>query len=88
MMDLAEYESHLCDCGLPESVADEDPDLDMVERVCPVCAGLAVNFRAIHAADAKASGGPGKEPDPAEPRPEDGRRFKIIPKPRSTPDAR
>lgn len=88
MLDLAAYEAHLCACGLPESVADMDPDLDMVERICPVCAGLAVNHRIIHAADKEVARSLGQNPDPKAPRPEDGRRFKVVPKPPSeTPDA-
>jgi len=85
MLDLADYEATLCGCGLPESVADEDPDLEMVERKCPVCAGLAVNYRIIHAADKEAARSLGREPAPDAPRPEDGRRFKVRPKP--PPDA-
>ena len=87
MLALATYEATLCACGLPESVADEDPDLEMVERVCPVCAGLAKNYRIIHAEDAKAIEGLGKSPAPDATRPEDGRRFTFRPKPSEAPDA-
>lgn len=81
MLALAEYEASLCACGLPESVADEDPDLDMVERICPVCAGMAKNYRIIHAADSEAVKGLGQKPPPEADRPEDGRRFSFRPKP-------
>src|SRR3546814_20181393 len=45
---FAEYEAGLCACGLHKSIADTDPDLDMPERNCPVCAGLARSWGAYH----------------------------------------
>lgn len=74
MQALAEYESGLCGCGLHKFVADEDPDLEMVERVCPVCAGLARNMRIIHATDDRTVAQVlGDKPEPSAQRPDDGR---------------
>lgn len=87
MLDLAAYEAALCSCGLPESVADEDPDLEMHERICPVCAGLAKNARIIAAQDTQVMRGLGEKPAPEAARPTDGRHMKIRPKPSEAPDA-
>lgn len=71
------YEAHMCDCGLPESVADEDPDLALHVRRCPICGALAKQMRIMHAEDEKAVKALGKDPDPAAPRPDDGRRIGL-----------
>ena len=77
MQGLADYEAHICDCGLPESVADEDPDLDLHFRVCPVCAGVAKALRVQAAADREVVG---KDPAPEVVRPDDGRHISLEPK--------
>lgn len=75
---FAEYEAGLCACGLHQSIADTDPDLDMPERKCPVCAGLARNWRAIHHADEEATRALGERAkDPLTPLPGDGRHFTL-----------
>lgn len=79
MAALVEYEAHICECGLHESVADEDPDLEMPARFCPVCAGIAKNMRIVSAQDEKTVKALGKEPDPAADRPDDGRHFRLRP---------
>lgn len=71
---LAIYDSRVCACGFHESTADEDPDLDLDFRVCPVCAGTAQLMRIQHAADNKAKG---ERPDPSQPWPEDGRHVRL-----------
>lgn len=80
MEGLVQYESEVCQCGLHRSVADEDPDLEMTQRRCPVCAGLAQSMRQIHADDEKAIEGLGKSPAPDAMRPDDGRFFGLQPK--------
>lgn len=80
MEGLVQYESEICSCGLHKSVADEDPDLEMTERRCPVCAGLAQTMRQIGAQDEKATEALGKSPAPELRRPEDGRFFGLRPK--------
>ena len=87
MQALVDYEAHLCACGLPESVADEDPDLELQYRVCPVCAGLAKAGRLQHEQDAEALRLLGDKPPPDADRPEDGRRivgYKPVPPPDSS----
>jgi len=86
MLDLADYEAHLCACGLPESIADEDPDLEITHRVCPVCAGLAKAGRIQGEADRNALAALGKEPPPDAARPDDGRRLGLRFKQPSTPE--
>lgn len=79
MAALVEYEAHICECGLPESIADEDPDLAMPARVCPVCAGIAKNLRIITANDEKvvkdAYGD--RKPPPEADLPDDGRHLRL-----------
>lgn len=80
MEGLVQYESEICECGLHKSVADEDPDLEMTLRRCPVCAGLAQRGREIAAQDEEAVKGLGKSPAPEVPLPQDGRFFGLRPK--------
>lgn len=77
MLALVEYEASVCECGFPESVADEDPDLELTFRVCPVCADLAKATRIQQAADAKAVEALGNTPPPEAPLPDDGRRVGL-----------
>lgn len=79
MQAFIEYQAGICACGLHQSVADTDPDLDMAARVCPVCAGLARNLRAIHAEDDQLVRSLGKAADvPLTPLPSDGRHFTLV----------
>lgn len=73
MLALADYEAHVCDCGFHESEADQDPDLALEFRVCPVCSGMAKSLRMIAAADETAVRELGDKPPPEAQRPEDGR---------------
>jgi hypothetical protein len=77
MLALADYEADLCHCGLPSSLADTDPDLQVKYRECPVCAGLAKVTRIQAAEDAaltKQVYGV-KGPQPGDELPQDGRHF-------------
>lgn len=80
MQGLAEYESEICACGFHRSVADQDPDMEITRRRCPLCAGLAQSMRQIAAADEKAVAALGKDPAPEAERPDDGRIFGLRPK--------
>lgn len=81
MQAFAEYEAGICSCGLHQSVADTDPDLDMSERKCPVCAALARNERAIQHADESVKRQLGKRlEDPLTALPSDGRHFSLVPR--------
>lgn len=72
------YESQLCDCGLHQSIADEDPDLEMVPRVCPACAGIAVQMRILADAEDREMEAYGSDgPPPGAPRPSDGRTHTL-----------
>lgn len=52
----------------------------MPARVCPVCAALARNWRAIHHADQEEMRALGKKAeDPLTPLPGDGRHFSLVP---------
>lgn len=52
----------------------------MPARVCPVCAGLARNWRTIHRADQEEMRALGKKAeDPLTPLPGDGRHFSLVP---------
>lgn len=88
MLARAQYYASLCDCGLPPHVADEDPDLQLTERVCPVCAGLARAARIQNQADQAALKLLGQQPAPEAVRPTDGRHIGLKAKtpPRDTPD--
>lgn len=81
MLALDEYEASLCGCGLPTHIADEDPDLQLTHRVCPVCAGLAQAARIQLKADQNALAALGKTPAPELARPTDGRYTGLQPKP-------
>lgn len=74
MLDLAAFEQEVCDCGFHESFAETDPDLIFDAKVCPVCAGLALNGRVQHAMDEKKRKRLGEKPPPSAPDPADGRR--------------
>lgn len=90
MLALDEYEASKCECGLPEEIADQDPDLEMPVRVCPVCAGLARIARIQNARDDEALKTLGKNPAPEAKRSTDGRhiglRFKSAEEPPNAPD--
>lgn len=76
-----EYETRICACGLHETVADTDPDLDMPMRKCPVCAALARNDRVIQQSDETVRRELGKRvEDPLTPLPSDGRHFSLVPR--------
>lgn len=78
MLALALYESEICDCGLHKSIADTDPDLETVVRICPVCSNLARNGRIIADRDATQLKKRHGEKIPAEaPRPDDGRYLTL-----------
>lgn len=77
MQGLAIYESKVCACGLHESIAQTDPDLELELPVCPVCAGLAQQKRVVAADDAKVLRTLGQEPSPEIPRPGDGRTMRL-----------
>lgn len=77
MQGLAIYESQLCECGVHESIAQTDPDMEIDLPVCPVCAGLAQQMRVLNANDATASKSVGAELKPSAPRPADGRRVRL-----------
>jgi hypothetical protein len=79
MQALAEYEAGVCECGLHESEADKDPDLEIVPRHCPVCAGTARQMRVLAAEDeatVKQVYGTNKPPAAAE-LPDDGRHMRM-----------
>jgi len=80
MLALDEYELGICECGFHRSVADEDPDLEITVRHCPVCAGLAQRHRQIQAEDEKAVKALGESPAPEAERPDDGRLLGLRPK--------
>lgn len=84
MEGLALYEAKVCECGLHESVADEDPDLELDYRVCPVCAGTARQMRIQHAEDDEQLG---EKPAPSKVRPDDGRYVRLRHKPPPAPPA-
>jgi hypothetical protein len=77
MLALSDYEADLCECGFPSAVADEDPDLQIRYRECPVCSGLARAVRIQDDADKRlVSQVYGqKGPQPADELPSDGRRM-------------
>lgn len=77
MQGLAIYESKVCACGLHESIAQTDPDLELHTPVCPVCAGLAQQKRVLAADDAKTLKSLGNDPSPETPRPADGRTLRL-----------
>jgi hypothetical protein len=87
MLALAEYESRICGCGLHESIADQDPDLELEFRVCPICAGLEQAGRQLHADDEKAIEALGKNPPPSAELPADGRHMNLRPKRPTDSDA-
>lgn len=86
MLALAAYEASLCACGFPEHLADEDPDLRLTVRVCPVCAGLAKAARIQSKSDQAAVAALGKTPAPEAERPTDGRHIGLEPKPPAETD--
>lgn len=79
MLALTEYENQLCECGLHESVADEDPDLEFVFRKCPVCASRDKQLRVLKARDdAEVREVYGeKAPPPEAELPDDGRHIGL-----------
>lgn len=79
MLALAEFEAGICDCNLHRSVADADPDLNLLLPVCPVCADLARSLRVIAAEDDAAVKQLGEKPPPDARRPDDGRRVALAP---------
>lgn len=81
MFDLAEYEEKVCKCGFHESIADQDPDLEMDLRVCPICAGVAKGVRILDAEDDKQVKALGRDPAPDASLPDDGRHIRLRFKP-------
>lgn len=81
MEGLALYESQICACGLHESIAKTDPDMEIGLPVCPVCAGLAQQMRVLAAGDELAIKGLGDKPKPESKRPADGRGLRLKLKP-------
>lgn len=86
MLALSEHEASLCECGFPRWLADEDPDLEVTMRTCPVCSGLAVAQRQIAAEDDRATEALGSKPAPDVPRPGDGRVMGLREKPKRSDD--
>ncbi|WP_332642933.1 hypothetical protein, partial [Aeromicrobium sp.] len=67
-------DANICECGMHKSIADTDPDMEMVRRRCPACVNLAKGLRIIHAEDERTLKELGGDKIPAEKmRPEDGR---------------
>lgn len=83
MQALAEYNAGICECGMHKSVADNDPDMEMVQRRCPACVNLAKNLRTIHAEDDRALRVLGENPPADAMRPVDGRYLALRMKPAS-----
>lgn len=78
MLDLAAYEAEVHEtCGLHDSVAKTDPDLQVVTDVCPICAGIELNMRVIGETDRQIRKGMGDPPPAHEPDPADGRRISL-----------
>lgn len=77
MQGLALYEAQICNCGLHESIAETDPDLDIVLPVCPVCAGLAQQMRVLAESDATEVKALGDKPAASAVRPADGRSVRL-----------
>lgn len=77
MQGLALYESQICACGMHESVAKTDPDLDIELPVCPVCAGLAQQMRVLASQDERQVKALGEKPAPETERPTDGRSVRL-----------
>lgn len=82
-----QFESEICECGLHESIAASDPDLESTVRICPICRDAAKNAR-VRAAEEEAELKKrfGDDDVPAShPRPSDGRyigfRFRTPPTP-------
>jgi hypothetical protein len=90
MLALADYEADLCHCGLPSSLADTNPDLQVKYRHCPVCAGLARVTRIQAKRDAtEVEEAYGKQgPRPGDRIPQDGRHFIGFEAPDETPGVR
>ncbi|MBM7518270.1 hypothetical protein [Nocardioides nitrophenolicus] len=79
MLALVEYDAGMCECGMHQSIADTDPDLDMGSRICPSCRAIARNLRVIAESDEQVMRelyGDKKPPADAA-RPEDGRHFTL-----------
>lgn len=74
MFGLEMYESQVCACGLHESLAQTDPDIEILLPVCPVCAGFERQMRVLRASDAKKVG---DNPAPETPLPGDGRTTQL-----------
>lgn len=79
MLALTQYEAGICDCGLHESVADRDPEIELVTRRCPICAGLAQQMRVMHDKDHRAE--ERLKDQPGAVRPADGRKVRMREKP-------
>lgn len=73
MLDLQQFEREVCDCGFHESFADTDPDLIFDKRICPVCAGVALNNRVQDDRDKKIRARRGENAPASTPDPADGR---------------
>ncbi len=86
MQGLALYESQICECGLHESIAKTDPDMDIELPVCPTCAGFAQQMRVLNARDDEELKALGQTPAPETPRPTDGRRIMVRMKPPPSDD--
>jgi len=77
---LSIYESRLCECGLHESVAQSDPDMEIELPICPVCAGLQKQLRILGDKDDRALKALGENPPSSAALPSDGRRIYLRPK--------
>ncbi|RNL63651.1 hypothetical protein EFK50_07870 [Nocardioides marmoriginsengisoli] len=73
MAGLVLYESQICSCGLHESIARTDPDMEIILPVCPVCADFKKQMRVLDAEDEKKVHALGEKPPAGAPRPSDGR---------------
>lgn len=78
MLALELYESGLCSCGWHESLTqDKANHFTFTDKHCPVCRGTAQYARVQAEQDQRATKALGDTPDPAAPRPTDGRRTIV-----------
>ena len=74
MLALAAYEAGVHDgCGLHDSIAMEDPFIEIIDRTCPICAALAASMRKRAADEREVE----KDYPPGKRHAEDGRRSFV-----------
>lgn len=82
------YRASICDCGLPDFIAETDPRTELVFRTCPICAGRDRQLRVLHAREkAEVKKAHGDEPPPGAELPSDGRSISLRLKPPAPPPA-